>query len=421
MPGLFCAVLCRGKWKEKVSLPDVGARSYRRGLWIFLVLLNGIAAVWFQWPMQDDSDLGVYRMGGEALLNGLPLYEQVYGVLDLPFTYPPFAAVAFAPLTFFSFSVAGMLWTVLSLAALFRACVLVARHVANAGGDYGLGVLGLAALFELGMILADPFSQTLKLGQINFFLLWLVLEDHYGRVPDRFRGILTGIAAGIKLTPGIFVLFMLLRGDLRTGVRAAAAGLGTFVVGFIALPSDSRAYWTDVVFHAARVGPLEYPSNQSLYGTLYRLSSGNVDWPLRFGFVVVVAVLGMWAGRALWRQGYTMRALAVVSVTGLLLSPVSWSHHWVWLLVMLASLREGRRPVRALEWAALALLLAAWARLIWWSGGYGFSSALWDRVLNEAFVLAGLAWLGAAVVELASTRATRGEGSGRQLTQVSSD
>ncbi|WP_181782818.1 glycosyltransferase 87 family protein, partial [Pseudonocardia pini] len=213
------------------------------------------------WPAAHTLliDLQVYVAGGAHVLAGEPLYDG--GVLlDLPFVYPPVAAVLFVPLTLLPLPLLKILWTAAGIVLL----TLVVRRCAP--GVPAAVVLLLTAA-ALGL---DPVRTTLYLGQVNVVLLALVLLDLTGR--GRLRGVGLGIAAAIKLTPLLFVVYLL----LTRRFRAAATAVATFVVatglGFLVAPADSVRYWLRGTFLAAdRISAVAGPSNHALAGSVGRL------------------------------------------------------------------------------------------------------------------------------------------------------
>lgn len=274
----------------------------------------------------DPTDFPVYYRGASDVLAGLSPYRAVEA---LPFTYPPFAALVFTPLTWLSGDQAFAVLSWTSLLAYVAAVLLVARHLRLPGPIVGMAV-------AVGLVL-EPVTRTLELGQINHVLLLLVLLDVFV-VPPRFRGILIGIAAGIKLTPAFFGALFLLRRDLGSAVRAVLTGVGTLLVGFVILPDDSRLYWFHLLADSTRVGGLEYPDNQSLVGIAARwLEAAPPGWiavPLQLAGLTL-GVLA--AARYCWgwsrpRRDDVLPALLCIAAGGLLASPVSWSHHYVWLV-----------------------------------------------------------------------------------------
>ena len=103
-------------------------------------------------------------------------------------------------------------------------------------------------------MLLEPVRSTLCYGQINALLMALVAFDCLTRAPRWPRGIGVGIAAALKLTPGVFVLFFLLRRDLRSAARAGLSFAACTGAGFALAPRDSLRYWAQIAYQPARTG-----------------------------------------------------------------------------------------------------------------------------------------------------------------------
>ncbi|MEU5692375.1 glycosyltransferase 87 family protein [Actinosynnema sp. NPDC020468] len=334
-------------------------------------------------------DLRVYLVGGEAWLRGVRLYAEGFPrPLEgpaLPFTYPPLAAVLFSGLAVLPWSVAVLLWTGSGLFLLTAVCLVGARQVCGPGVRAVVVGTGLAC----GALLLEPVRSTLSFGQINLLLLGVVALDCLSPRPRWPRGLLIGFAAAIKLTPLVFVLFFLPRKQVKPVLTALASFAGFGLVGFVAAPTDTLQYWFESLLDPGRVGGLAYVSNQSLRGFLSRLSLpeavGSALWAvLALGVVVLV-----WS--AVRRAGENrVAALLAVAVGGLLISPVSWSHHWVWVVPGLL-LGIGRHR----WWAAGAAVLFAVAPL-WWmpsSSDAELSWSWWQHVVGNSYGLAGVVLL----------------------------
>ena len=279
------------------------------------------AVVFGLWPDAHALliDLQVYRAGGEHVLAGAPLYRG--GVLlDLPFVYPPFAAVLFAPLALLPLGLLKALWTGAGIALLGY---VVHRCAPRAGWP----VVALLAVLATAL---DPVRTTLYLGQINIVLLALVVGDLLGRQDSRFRGVGVGLAAAVKLTPLLFVVYLV----ATRRWRAAATALGTFVaaagLGFLFAPADSVAFWFDGTFLAAdRISAVDGPSNHSLNGLLARLGGAGLPWlALAAALGVLTIVLAVRAHRA----GEEVLALTLCGLASAALAPFAWSHHYVWVV-----------------------------------------------------------------------------------------
>ena len=242
------------------------------------------------------TDLFVYQYGGRAVLDGLPLYESDDPVTGLHFTYPPFAAVVMVPLALLPTWLAAALWTGASVGALAAVVVVVRRALGRPAPGW------LVALLTVGALALEPVWQNLTFGQVNLFLMLAVLVDLV-RPERRWSGVLVGIAAGVKLTPLVFVVLLVLVGRRAAAGRAALAFAGTVAVGFVVMPGSAATYWTDGLVDAGRVGPPALAHNQSVYGALTRLLDGPPPtWAVaRRRRAALLAVLVVGAGW--WRRG----------------------------------------------------------------------------------------------------------------------
>ena len=215
-------------------------------------------------------DLGVYRLGGTAILDGRPLYDVLYAPYDLPFTYPPFAAVVFVPLAVVPTWTGQVLMVALGLAALLVSAHVVARNLpAVLGGPLPWsGRVTTLGLFGLGGML-EPTTTTLDLGQVNLLLMAAILVDSLVRW--RYSGALVGLAAGVKIVPGIFALAMLPTKRWSQFRNACVAFLATVVIGAVVRWGESWRYWTELFYDDGRQASVVTALNQSLYADAVRL------------------------------------------------------------------------------------------------------------------------------------------------------
>jgi len=350
-------------------------------------------------------DFRIYMWGGHAVLDDSRLYLALaYGHW---FTYSPFAAVVFVPAAALPLTMARVLWDLVSVAALAYSG---ARILQIAGyRPTRITVAGFAA----AAIALEPVWQTLFLGQVNLILLALVLTDIWlvsrgSSWPAAGAG--AGMAAAIKLTPAIFIVFFL----LARRTRAAFVAAGTFalcgLIGFLVAPTASRRYWEHLAYDTRRVGA-PYISNQSPYAAAVRIAGGQAH--IGWWWVMVslaFAVIGLAVAAVLVRRGDWLGATAVTGATELLVSPVSWAHHWVWILPALVLLIRGGHRIAA----AAGYLLFAVAPF-WFTPHaagpreYGFH---WlTTLVANCFLVAGLAF-GAcmALAQLGRPRRAQGEG-----------
>lgn len=363
-------------------------------------------------------DLAVYRAGGQAWLDSRPLYDSSFPPTQpgrsLPFTYPPFAALCFSVLTLAPPATIAVAFSVGSLAAL-----LVAVRVVGAALRPGFG-WPPAALFTCLAVALEPVWHTLLLGQINLYLMAIVIVDLLAMRSIQYRGVLTGLAAAVKLTPAVFLLYLAAGRQWRAGGNAVAAFAVATALTALVRPGQSRAYWFDALWYPERIGGLAYAGNQSVRGALHRfgLPAGTElnCWAIA---VVLVLVLGglaalRWCGAGPDVAGPDAAsrnaiALIVVAVVGLLISPVSWSHHWVWMvpaLLVLGHLAVQQRSTllaATTGFVAIGMLVGAHRlfpqgdeRELGWSG--------WQHGLGNSYLWLGLLLLG---VLLALPRAAR--------------
>ncbi len=297
------------------------------------------------WTM---SDLKVYRWGGLLARHSHRLYDETIG--GFGFTYPPMAAAVFEVLSVFSMPALRWMSALSGLAALVLSVGIAWRML---GHRRTPAPAGATLAVSAAALWTEPVQKTLWFGQINLILMLVVLADlsQCDRRPWKGAGI--GVASGIKLTPAVFIAYLLVTRRFRAAAVAVGAFLLTVAAGFAALPHESRQYWLDGLFLSPdRVGPVDWVGNQSLYGALVRLAgSEQAARPYWLAAAAVTAAAGLWAAAGQSRRGAELSAVATCAVTGLLISPISWSHHWVWIAPVLvlaadAAVRAARRARR---------------------------------------------------------------------------
>ncbi len=335
-------------------------------LWAVGLLSAGLATLEavHQATNRLQLDMAVYLMGGRHLVDGSLYQASLPSPPHLPFTYPPFAALVFAPLTVLPERAAQVLWSLVNVVALF-ALVWLSLRAARPAWERDRRIAWSLVLMTPALWI-EPVHLTMGFGQINIVLAALVLADLTGRprVGRRTmpRGLLVGLAAAIKLVPLVFVPYLF----LTRQTRAAWVALGTFV-GCSALaaavnPSASWSYWTKYATDAKRVGGVFYISNQSLRAVVDRFDHQVVSTGLitvLSGLVLVAGiVLAAWA----YRSSSSFLGVLVCAAGGLLASPITWAHHLVWAVPVLIWLVWGAdRPAGGRWWAA------AGAALFWWA------------------------------------------------------
>jgi alpha-1,2-mannosyltransferase len=318
-------------------------------VWRLIQFLTAAALLWAAWQLLGHTpyriDIDVYRMGGRAWLDGSPLYRD--GVLfhteaglDLPFTYPPLAAIVFAPFALLSLPLAGAAITVTTLMLLVASTWIVLTRLrvaeqlpALTGPAWRRRCWLAAAIVAPAVLFLEPIRSNFEFGQINVVLMTLVIADCVPRKTPWPRGLLLGLAMALKLTPAVFLLYFLLRRDTRTLVTAAVSAVGFTLIGLIFAWRDSLLYWSETVHDTDRIGTVTFNTNQNIAGGLARLGIDEgprfVLWTLA---CLAVLALTVWAVRRTLNAQQPVLALVCVALFGLVVSPVSWSHHWVWAL-----------------------------------------------------------------------------------------
>jgi alpha-1,2-mannosyltransferase len=303
-------------------------------------------------------DLRVYVLGGSAMPHPGSLYDFYY--VDptkgehLPFTYPPFAAMVFSPLHFVPFGVLAFLWQVALVVALYATARLSQKFI-------GGGSARTAMLWTAAAIWMEAPGSNLLSGQIGIFLMLAML---YAAYSSRWwvSGLLIGVSAGIKLAPAITGFYFL--GVRRWGAAlfSAVVFFATVGLSYLILPEDTRRYFPHQMNEATKTLPVGSAWNQSWEGGLSRIVGHKVGFsPLLFGVIAATAVLAFLAFRALGGERDRLGSLLVVQIFGLLAAPVSWIHHWAWVVPLMIWLFYGpwrdRPGARVLGWGWVALMV----------------------------------------------------------------
>ncbi|MFE4198285.1 glycosyltransferase 87 family protein [Paenarthrobacter sp. NPDC056912] len=319
--------------------------------WLPLAVL--VVPVWIMladWGKQG-LDFSVYWFGGSILNQAGTAPSDLYGPSvasaggpQLPFTYPPFAALVFGllarlpqPVALMAFNLAGVVlaaWVAVTIVRYWRSKSNWRSALSSATSCWIAAALFLAVLF-LG-----PWRETLAFGQINILLMGLMVVDLLGGLSKRrgFRGsgFLVGVAAGIKLTPLVFGLYFLMRKDWRGLLIMSIGFAGTVLLGWLLRPAESLQFWLEILPDTSRIGGAGYVDNLSLKGALLHFGvpqdSVTLPWIVLSAATVLLAAFLIRAASA---QGARVIAISTTALTMLLISPVSWSHHWVWMAVVL--------------------------------------------------------------------------------------
>ena len=323
---------------------------------VAVIALVTYALVYAHWPtLKLQIDLMVYRFAAEHLMAGLDLYST--GLTGKPnellFIYPPFAAISAIPLALLDASTARLVWLLGMVAALIYAVV---RMLKSMGMRTDGAMLSLTALLVGVIVWLEPMRLTAELGQINVVLLVLVVSDLLRQ--GKWSGIGIGLAAGLKLTPALFIVYLLVTGRIRAAVMAMGTFAATVALGFAVAPSDSATYWLHGRFDDVNRISHDPLANTSVSGLLLRLHGSPTMATITS---IIVAAAAVVIAAIAYRRGQAVLALAIVGLASAASSPFSWSHHWVWFAPLVVHLGYrgyviGSRIAAAAMWLVCAIL-----------------------------------------------------------------
>ncbi len=368
---------------SSIDVPSNTRAASKIPPWGFVVVTLSLVGVYLYFALRPHPyglDLSVYRDVVAYWHQGHDPYLRSFTSRSLEFTYPPFALIVLTPLDWMSFvSTQWALWTLSFAAATISVWIVLKDRSVSAGARRWAIAIVWACIAN---VLLEPVRSEMNYGQVELVLMLLVVVDLMV-VSHRFRGVMLAVASAIKLTPLIFLLFLIFRRDYRSTVRAVASLLVLTLGTWIAWPALSQLFWIHEVVRPGRVGGVSYGGNQSWYAVVHRwpfaLASSGPIW-------IFLCLLTVAAGSfAAWRYvNSNQRALGLVTVAlvGLLISPISWSHHWVWV-ILIPPLLIGRRrleiavTVRILMWGVVLLTAVA---PYWWYK-IGIPAAVCDAVL----------------------------------------
>ncbi|HEY3870122.1 MAG TPA: glycosyltransferase 87 family protein [Actinocrinis sp.] len=370
-----------------MTAPSIGSRRFAATALTLAALSLALYVQQFDrqesYQFGNMVDLQVYRWGGTQVWHSTSnLYSEAF---VMPFAYPPFAALVLALPSLLTLQNMQWAMSAASIAALGWVCWtswgwLGYREPARRAGL-------AAATFAVALWL-EPVQQNLGFGQVNLVLLAFALADL--ALPDRFRlkGIGVGLAASIKLTPVLFIVYLAVTRRFRAAAVASATFAATIAVSFAAIPTDAWKYWSGGLFQDSV--DQSFMPNQSLHGAILRLNlaSPTATHLLWDAAEAIVAVLGLYFAVRAHRRGDEYFAVMIVAFLSLLVSPISWTHHYVWMVPFLILavhrcwLGGGARRV----WIPLLLTGAflAWPMRINTVGGY------WDP--HAPLLATGLIW-----------------------------
>lgn len=306
---------------------------------VAIAAANGFLTSWLVLRnTAKESDLYVY-VGAVRAASHQSLYDfATPGIDHKLFTYPPFSALLFYPASLVPDPVLQFMWPIATLLAGAAIGTIMAPRLAPRLAHYWPAddwrrtpVLPLAITV---VVLSGPVSSNLVFGQVSLFIALLVLLDVRHFVPDRYQGIATGIAAAIKLTPLIFIPYLWLAGRRRAAVTSMITFVACGIAGWALHPTDSVRYWLVELWRFDRVAPAVDPGNQSMNGILARAGlTGMTEKALWIVLCVTIVVLALYRSVRADRNGHPFLAVAIVGAASVCVSPISWEHHTIWVVL----------------------------------------------------------------------------------------
>ncbi|WOC12537.1 glycosyltransferase 87 family protein [Gordonia sp. MP11Mi] len=359
-------------------------------------VVAGALSLWLQylivpystpyWGLFDNFlDLDVYRAGAQVVLDGGDLYDtKLLGRMD--FTYAPFSMVLFVPVALMSAPVAHAVWSIGIFVALYLVIVVGFRSL---GHETTWRLRAIAVSLVAASALLEPVRSTIWFGQINVFLMLLIVADLIRPEGSRLRGVGAGLAAGIKLTPMLFVVYYAAIRQWKTAVGVVVGFVGSVMLGFIVMPTASTRFWSDTLFDSNRVSSPHTVGNQSIRGAIANIA--ETDHPSTVVWIVLAAaalVLVMTAAVLAHRRGQELLAITLVGMASCAVSPVAWGHHWVWVVPLLVvavhhvidGVGRWRRGVVALLTVVGFLATVAWTTRLAYPIWYA------NRSVEEAYL-----------------------------------
>lgn len=391
-------------WQERTVNGAADHLLTRRGVAVAALSVTIVAGLSLYFACLYQDDFRVYLAGAHNIAGGALYSRQTRGEF---FTYPPFAALVFVPFQRILSPIAAQIaWALLNDAglAVLIACSIRAVRPDLPTGSRWLWASGLAA----PAFFLDPVLLSIRHGQVNVLLATLVVWDLAGSrrigpatIP---RGVGTGVAAAIKLTPLIFLPYLVLTRRPRAAWRCAAVFALCQGIAFAVSPSSSVAYWTSYVFDYTRVGGYLRPSgllattNQNLMAALARFHHGPVPVEALWAMAVLIGAAGLLLAALAHSRCSALLGVVVCATSGLVISPVTWTHHMVWVIPAIVWLAAApQRPPWGRAMAAVTAVLF-WAAPIWWVPNGNLTPLhenSWQLLAGNSFFVWMMLFLGA--------------------------
>lgn len=390
-----------GTRHERDPRMTLRAAAYWAGA-AFIVVLAVAPLVEYWLTNQPDQrlvDLDVYRTGGQSILMGRPVYDTLTPPPQLlPFTYPPLGAVLAMPLAMLPWPVAQWAWTVILYVALAITVAYAFRPLfarLRTSARYRWAVPLSAGLLVAALAYVMPMRDQVRFGQVGIILVAMCAADCLkpdgGRLP---RGVLIGLAMAVKLTPGVFVIYLWMTGRRRAALTAVGTAAGVTLATLLLLPGDWVDYWFGALFSSDRLGANTGTTNQALRGMLMRTYlPGPIVTVLWIGCVAAVVYFGFRGARRLSLTGQETAGTAVTGLLSVAVSPVSWIHHLTWVVLAIGAVTGEARNRRRLIAAGITYVFfvvpVPWLGVTMLADGIG--PRVFGKIVQDGFGLGALA------------------------------
>lgn len=281
-------------------------------------------------------DLAVYRRAGYDIVHSVPLYSSNFGEklnVKLGYVYPPISAIIFIPFGFLSMTYTKWIWSILSIFELFVVVKIGFHEVSKSYKKLQIPFL----FFFTGLFLwINPMYSDLIYGQIDLLIMTLILIDlvyfvDHKRPKWLKEGLLTGLAAALKLVPLIFILYFLLVSDYKK-LKNSIISFSVFTLaGFLIMPNDSKIYWFHYLEYTGGHDNAWYYLNQSADGILRRILA-SYWFELWVPLVALIFIFGIRKAYVANKNNNEFLAVILIGLTGIIISPISWVHELVWII-----------------------------------------------------------------------------------------
>ena len=374
-----------------------GDRTRQRALIVAVLALAMLTFDVFLAVRHGFFDLDVYHGAINYWVHdGGSLYDYLKPFSTYGFTYPPFAALVMLPMAITPWHIAIVISCITCVVATVVLIYWFVDPVARREGWIRWYAMALVICFAIPF---EPLRETFLFGQVNMYLVLLVAADLLLLVSrrHRFGGVLIGLATAIKLTPGVFIVYLVVTRRWRAALVASGTAAAATLFAAAVAPDASRVFWTDALWNTDRIGAVAFISNQSLHGAVARLNPGDPNTVLWIASVLVILAVWVIRVRRSVAAGDEMTGFALTGIVGCLVSPITWVHHLVWfgpalLLLLDSALRTSDRRRRK---QLLALMIVSYlllcSRIVWSFHERWGNPAGW--FLSNTYVWIGIALL----------------------------